>query len=90
MELPITWRFIGALLLILFALTADLAHAAVGRTPGVASVSPAGEAVYSIPLKLPHGTNGMTPVLTLEYRHRSVIGLLGVGWNIGGLSQISR
>ena len=90
MELPITWRFIGALLLILFALTADFAHAAVGRTPGAATVSPSGEAVYSIALDLPPGTNGMTPVLSLEYRHRSVAGLLGIGWNIGGLSQISR
>ncbi|MBF8291755.1 MAG: Repeat family protein [Steroidobacteraceae bacterium] len=90
MELPITRRFIGALLLILFALTADFAHAAVGRTPGTATVSPSGEAVYSIPLSLPPGTNGMTPAVSLEYRHRSIVGLLGIGWNIGGLSQIAR
>ena len=90
MELPITRCFIGALLLIVFVLTADFADAAVGRTPGAATVSPDGEAVYSIPLNLPPGTNGMTPALSLEYRHRSVVGLLGIGWNIGGLSQIAR
>lgn len=90
MELPITRRFIGALLLILFALTADFAHAAVGRTPGTATVSPDGEAVYSIPLNLPQGTNGMTPTVALEYRRRSIVGLLCIGWNIGGLSQIAR
>ena len=86
MELPITWRVIGALLVFLFMLTADYADAAVGRTPGTATVSPDGEAVYSIPLNLPPGTNGMTPALSLEYRHRSIVGLLGIGWNIGGLS----
>jgi len=90
MELPITWRVIGALLVFLFMLTADCADAAVGRTPGTAAVSPDGEAVYSIPLNLPPGTNGMTPALSLEYRHRSIVGLLGIGWNIGGLSQIAR
>ncbi|MSQ91404.1 MAG: hypothetical protein EXR87_00505 [Gammaproteobacteria bacterium] len=90
MELPITWRIIGALLVFLFMLTADYADAAVGRTPGTATVSPDGEAVYSIPLNLPPGTNGMTPAVSLEYRHRSIVGLLGIGWNIGGLSQIAR
>jgi RHS repeat-associated protein len=90
MELPITRRFIGALIVFLFVLTADFADAAIGRTPGAASVSPGGEAVYSIPLNLPPGTGKMTPGLSLEYRHRSVVGLLGIGWNIGGLSQIGR
>ncbi|MDH4259571.1 MAG: hypothetical protein OEW16_04630 [Gammaproteobacteria bacterium] len=90
MDLPITWRFIGALIIFLLALTTDVADAAVGRTPGTATVSPDGEAVYSIPLDLPPGTNGMTPALSLEYRHRSVVGLLGIGWNISGLSQIAR
>ena len=90
MDLPITWRAIGALLFFLFILSADYADAAVGRTSGWASVSPDGEAVYSIPLKLPPGTHGMTPAISLEYRSRSVHGLLGIGWNVGGLSQIAR
>ena len=67
-----------------------IAEAAIGRTPGIASVSPDGEAQYTIPIALPPGTNGMTPVLSLEYRHRTKGGLLGVGWSIGGLSQITR
>jgi hypothetical protein len=32
----------------------------------------------------------MTPLLSLEYRHRTQSGLLGVGWSINGLSQIAR
>ena len=32
----------------------------------------------------------MTPALSLEYRHRAQGGLPGIGWSIGGLSQIAR
>jgi len=66
------------------------AHAGVGRTPGFAAVSEDGEARYTIPLRLPPGTNGMTPELSLVYRHGTRDGVLGVGWSIGGLSQIKR
>ena len=91
MELPATPRrncAITALAAMLLATPA--ADAAVGRTPGFASVSDDGEAVYSIPLDLPPGTNGLTPTLSLDYRHRARGGLLGVGWSVGGLSQITR
>lgn len=90
MELPHTRRRAGALVLVPILLAAQSAPAAVGRTPGFAAVTGDGEASYSIPLQLPPGTNGMTPSLSLEYRHRSPGGLLGIGWSIGGLSQISR
>jgi RHS repeat-associated protein len=90
MELPDTRRRIGALLATLILFATQHADAAIGRTPGTASVSPDGEAVYAIPLALPPGTNGMTPALSLEYRHRTQGGLLGIGWSIGGLSQIAR
>lgn len=63
---------------------------AAGRTAGLGDVSPAGEAIYSIPLDLPPGTNGLTPRLSLEYRHRMTGGALGVGWAIGGTSVIAR
>jgi RHS repeat-associated protein len=83
-------RFPGALLVALFALVPPLAHAAVGRTPGAAWVTPAGAAAYSIPLSLPPGTAGLAPALSFEYRHDQAGGLLGAGWSIGGLSAISR
>ncbi len=91
MELPATPRrncAIPALAAMLLATPA--ADAAIGRTPGFASVSDDGEAVYSIPLDLPPGTNGLTPTLALDYRHRARGGLLGAGWSVGGLSQITR
>ncbi len=92
MDLPACPRQTGALVAAFAVLVqfASVAGAGVGRTPGFASVSEDGEAQYSIPIALPAGTNGMTPVLSLDYRHRTRGGLLGVGWSIGGLSQIAR
>ena len=90
MEMPATLRRIGANFSLALILASPVADAGIGRTPGIASVSPDGEAQYTIPIALPPGTNGMTPVLSLEYRHRTKGGLLGVGWSIGGLSQITR
>ena len=90
MDMPDVPRRVGAFFGVLLLAATPLAEAAVGRTQGIASVSDGGEAQYSIPLALPPGTNGMTPALSLDYRHRSQGGLLGVGWSIGGLSQITR
>ena len=90
MELHMTTRLAGALCAAAIACASSPALAAVGRTPGIAGVSADGEATYTIPLALPPGTNGMTPSISLEYRHRSRNGLLGIGWAIGGLSQIGR
>jgi RHS repeat-associated protein len=89
MELQHAWRSLFVLFASLAAAVPP-AYSAVGRTPGTASVSADGEAAYSIPIVVPPGTNGMTPNLSLEYRHRTQTGLLGVGWSINGLSQIAR
>ncbi len=65
-------------------------NAAVGRTPGAASVTATGSAQYTIPLWVPPGTAGMQPTLALTYDHRASNTLLGIGWNIAGLSEIHR
>jgi hypothetical protein len=83
-------RFLPVVATLLLAAAALPAAAGVGRTPGFASVSEDGEAVYTIPVALPPGTNGMTPELALVYRHRTRDGTLGAGWSIAGLSRISR
>jgi RHS repeat-associated protein len=90
MELPNARRCGAFIVLTLTLIATTRAQAGIGRTPGTAFVDADGEAAYTIPIALPPGTNGMTPALSLEYRHRSPGGLLGIGWNIGGLSQIAR
>lgn len=62
----------------------------VGTTEGHFDVTHGGAAVYSIPLLLPLGTNGMQPNLSINYNSQANDGLLGYGWNLSGLSSISR
>lgn len=69
---------------------ADVAMGAVGRTPGEVLVTANGAGVYRIPLSLPPGTNGLAPELALVYDHTAGNGLMGVGWDVTGLSAITR
>ncbi|MGH8175826.1 MAG: RHS repeat-associated core domain-containing protein, partial [Steroidobacter sp.] len=74
---------------ILIIATLD-AHAAVERTQGGAAVSPRGTSQYAIPFTVPPGVNGMTPALALTYSQEIDNGIIGIGWSIAGLSEISR
>jgi hypothetical protein len=71
------------------ALVASVAQAQMA-IPGSFSVSPDGAATYGIPIQVPPGIAGIEPSLTLGYNSRSGNGPLGVGWNVSGLSQITR
>lgn len=62
----------------------------VGSLPGEFSVSPAGGANYSIPIEIPPGTAGVAPDISLSYDSQAGNGIAGVGWSMGGISQISR
>jgi RHS repeat-associated protein len=62
----------------------------LGMLDGKFAVDPDGGASYSISLKLPPGTAGMLPKLSLGYNSGGGNGLLGVGWNLQGLSAITR
>lgn len=58
--------------------------------PGQFAVGPSGAATYAISLRLPPGTSGLEPKLSLSHNSQAGNGLLGVGWNILGLSVIER
>ena len=61
-----------------------------GVTPGELSVSSTGGAIYSIPIVLPPGINNVMPNISLNYNSQSGYGLAGLGWNIGGISKVTR
>lgn len=59
-------------------------------TPGSMGVNQQGAATYSIPIAIPPGIAGMEPKLSLEYNSQANNSLLGIGWNLAGLSAITR
>ena len=62
----------------------------VGSLGGTVNVGAMGGLVYSIPLELPAGINGMQPSLAITYNSQAGNGLLGWGWYLDGLSSITR
>ncbi len=62
----------------------------VGTIEGFSEVTSSGQATYNIPIPLPPGTRGMSPKLSINYNSGVTAGNLGRGWNLGGLSSISR
>ncbi len=63
----------------------------VGTTNGAYSITEqTGAANYSVPIAIPPGTMGMQPSITISYNSQSGNGLLGYGWNLSGLSSITR
>jgi hypothetical protein len=62
----------------------------VGAISGNFDVSRTGAAIYSVPVEVLPGIQGMQPNLSLIYNSQSGNGIAGMCWNLDGLSMISR
>ena len=72
------------------ALAAPAKSAAVGAIAGEFSVDGNGGAEYIIAIEVPPGTNGVEPTLYFSYNSEQGNDLLGMGWQMSGLSAITR
>lgn len=70
--------------------SAKSSSSGIGETPGSLSVSLSGGANYDIPIAVPPGVNGIMPEISLTYNSQVGDGIAGYGWNISGISTISR
>jgi len=61
-----------------------------GNTPGQLDVSLTGGATYAVPISVPPGIKDVVPQIGLAYNSQAGPGQAGWGWNITGLSSISR
>lgn len=61
-----------------------------GVLPASFDVDDNGAAIYTIPIQVVEGMNGMTPEMALVYNHRQDESIAGVGWGVSGLSAITR
>ncbi len=78
------------LLLILLFANKTIAQTFTPDTKGELQISNSGTPTYKVPIALPPGIKDVAPQLAITYNGASVQGLAGMGWNLVGISSISR
>lgn len=68
----------------------DKSNCIPGTIGGSIDVSSSGAATYQLPIQVSPGSHGLQPNLSIVYSSQGGNGLLGWGWNLSGLSTISR
>jgi len=84
-----SWSFLGDTSS-QWAMAAPAASKPLGTIPGEFAVNGNGGATYTVPIEVPPGINEVQPNLSLVYNSQQKNGLLGVGWQLAGLSAIAR
>lgn len=72
------------------SMAAGAGGSAISETVGEVAVSLTGGATYTVPIKVPPGINGVVPSIALSYNSQGGNGMAGYGWNVSGISVISR
>ncbi len=63
---------------------------AVGEIAYMTKIDHSGAMTINIPIEMPKNSKGSSPQVGLSYNSNASNGILGIGWSISGLSQISR
>ena len=63
---------------------------AIGRLEGQWEVTDMGAFIYRIPIRIPAGTGGLEPEISIVYDSYKDRGMLGEKWSVGGLGSITR
>ncbi|MCP1994997.1 FG-GAP-like repeat-containing protein [Flavobacterium sp. HSC-61S13] len=69
---------------------ADVELNLITKTIGELNVTTSGAAIYQVSIEVPQGVTGIEPELKLVYNSQANGGKAGLGWDMSGVSQISR
>jgi len=62
----------------------------LGKTQATYNVNMLGTLNYQVPITCAPGTKGIEPHISIDYNSLNTNGLVGYGWNISGIENISR
>ena len=62
----------------------------VGSIPYTSNVTPTGAVTYNVPIEVYPGFRNIQPQLSVVYNSQSGNGIMGTGWNLSGISSITR